>query len=83
MGEKKKNGKIKVKDLLELFENGKYSNPDSLTIISDLTNITLMECKFKSWNNIDRLILDLKVNGCNVTGDRYIKTLIINTGELS
>ena len=75
--------KIKVKDLLELFENGKYSNPDSLIIISDLTNITLMECKFKNWNNIDRLILDFKVNGCNVTGDSYIKTLIINTGELS
>ncbi len=75
--------KIKVKDLLRLFENGKYSHPDSLTIISDLTNTTLMECKFKNWNNIDMLILELKVNGCNVTGDRYNKTLIINTGELS
>lgn len=75
--------RIRVIDLLRLFENGKYSRPDSLTIISDLTNITLMECKFKNWNNIDRLILELKVNGCNVTGDGYHKTLIINAGALS
>lgn len=73
--------KIRVKDLIKLFKNGKYLNPNKLIIVSDLTNITLMECSFTSWNNIDELILERKVNGCSVTGDIYTKTIIVNVGE--
>lgn len=75
--------KNRVIDLLRLFENGKYSKPETIAIVSDVTEKTLMWCTFESWNNIDTLILDCKVNGCSVTGSRGEHVLTINVGGIS
>ncbi len=75
--------KNRVIDLLRLFENGKYSKPETIAIVSDATEKTLMWCTFESWNNVDNLILECEVNGCSVTGSRGEHVLTINVGGIS
>lgn len=74
---------VKVKDLIQLFENNKDSAPESIAITCESEDKILMRCNFESWKNIDESILNTKVNSCYVLLGIYTQTLGIDIGSLS
>lgn len=73
---------VKVKDLIQLFENNKDSAPERIAITCESEDKLLMECSFESWKNIDESILNTKVNSCYVSRSIYMQTLGIGIGSL-
>lgn len=73
---------VKVKDLIQLFENDKDSVPERIAITCESEDKLLMECGFESWKNIDESILNAKVNSCYVLRSIYMQTLGIDIGSL-
>lgn len=75
--------KIRVKDLIQLFENDKKSAPERIAITCESDDKILMQCSFECWKNIDQSILNSKVNSCYVLRSIYMQTLGIDIGGQS
>lgn len=63
---------VKVKDLIQLFENNKDSVPGRIAITCESEDKLLMGCSFESWKNINESILNAKVNSCYVLRSIYM-----------
>lgn len=61
--------KIKVKELIVLFDNAKYRKPMNLKVHDAKKNKYIMDCSFSSWKNIRETILNADVVYCDVDSD--------------
>lgn len=71
--------KIKVKDILEVFDDGNYTNIDAITVATQDGEHPLMKCTFRSWGNIASHILERNVFNCAVCvfqGDITLKIYV-------
>lgn len=71
--------KIKVKDILEIFDDEDYTNIDTITVATQDGARPLMKCTFRSWGNIASHILERNVFNCAVCvfqGDITLKIYV-------
>lgn len=58
--------KIKVKELISLFDATKNCKPMELQVCDAKKNKYIMDCSFSSWKNIRETILNADVVCCDV-----------------
>lgn len=58
--------KIKVKELIVLFDNTEYRKPMELQVFDVKKDKYIMDCVFSSWKNISEIILNADVVCCDV-----------------
>ena len=71
--------KIKVKDIISMFEDGNYTSIYKIVITAKDGTEPLMICAFRSWVNITPHILENNVNKCSVgifDGDVTLKIYV-------
>jgi hypothetical protein len=59
--------KIKVKELIALFDNTTYPKPIELQVCDTKKDKYVMDCSFYSWKNIRESILNADVVCCDVS----------------